>query len=244
LQRAVAYGSVLFARRTISTVQTPRARSLRDLFYRQCIFDNSDPREQNLRRPILCCVGICYFTLEMATQRRIPIIFRVRLAPSADGPSFGIVTVALVHNGETFVRSNLEQYDPTDTVIVAETVLEQMRTDLAPPSDAEIDTLIDNINLEEAFTLDSIVHAPFAGRNRDVALAPGNAISDEWIVTRARNPQRFVRVDHVYVETLANARRFNPRLQEVATPPVNLRALLTFPALALFLTQTPKGASQ
>ena len=89
LERAVTFGSVIFARQLAAQIGSARAGQAAQLFAQQCIYD-----DDNNRRPVLPCLGIGMLTLEVARACRIAIVTRIRLAETATAPSLGTVVVA------------------------------------------------------------------------------------------------------------------------------------------------------
>ena len=216
LQRACAYASVIFARR--SAAQLENGRDIRDLFLRQCIFDSDDPI---LRKPIVSCLGIANLTLRLAIARRIPIVVRFRLSQNSFAPSQGVVVAAYVWENGAFAPRNPGSLAAEQAVVVVDALTLRFGSLANPPSGEQVESFIRGFDFLDAWLVHNAGHPQFAGPNRNVSLGSqhGNPIAAAWPALRERalgegytreNPAVFS-VDHVYVNTLANAMRYNPR---------------------------------
>lgn len=242
IKKAVAAGSVLFARREARLIECALGADVRDLFENQCCMDAG--------RPVVSCTGICYLLLERARTCRIPLVFRLRLAPDTVGPSFGTITAALVANdrGE-FQLVNPRALLDNPRVVVIEGTLPAFNDRIVAPSPEEVEAYLAQLDFEREIIMDHNLHPQYAGEVRNALLenTQGNDIAANWLLIRqrfddetlgrdergriTRNDPRNVILDHIYAGRLDNIARYNP-FNPIAQADgvVNLRNAVYFPA--------------
>jgi len=230
LQRAVAAGSVLFAREQAVQVCNP---SLQDLFQNQCCIDS-------FGRPVVSCLGICHLLLEEARMKGFPIILRVRLAGDTTSASLGTIVVAFVAGPDgqfMAMPPSLVTGNPTVVVVEATTTYFSNPYMIAP-SAQQVAAFVSTLSLENLMILDSVLHPQFAGnvRNTPLDISSGNAIAIEWAEGQQIYTENdiMIHVDHVYPDSLANAGSYNP-FDAMSQPAQAVELLngLYFPAQAL-----------
>ena len=246
LQRAVAYGSVIFAREEAARLQTPTGRALVEVFRRQTLLDSGD-----FERPVVSMFGIVHLSLELAKKYRFPILVRLRLASEAESPSLGLILIAYVWDGRAFVRTNLPNLELTESAFVIDAMSTEFESEFLAPNSDRIQNYIQQLNIENALLLDAALHPQFAGpANRVTPLynPETNAIARQW--WNLRRGLRTFRVDHVYVNTVRNILSLNAQMPSVDLvrafylPVVNTYNSLLYYALLAGITYTSRMHSK